>query len=192
MMYKSKFLKESLNKQIEYDNVAYYQCVDYIKQYLHDCFGISPGSCGDAKYYFLRFDDPKWAGYKQMNKYFKRIEGKVQPQFGDIVVFNGTYGHVGVADGVSDNKGFWMYEQNWNSKKYVQRNRHFYSDMLGVLRPKFWSVNAKEGLNIRQCAFSNAEIIGLLKNGEFKEFTEERNGWMKLKDSGWCFKKYLD
>ena len=192
MMYKSTFLKTYMNKQVEYDNVAYYQCVDYIKLYLNKCFYINPGSWGNAKDYFLSFNNPVWNGYKQMNKYFTRIEGKVQPQFGDIVVFNGTYGHIGVADGQSDNKGFWMYEQNWNSKKYVQKNRHFYTDMLGVLRPKFWSVNAEEGLNIRAGANSNSKIIGLLENGEFKEFTEQKNNWMHLKDGGWCFKKYLD
>ena len=153
---------------------------------------MKPGSWGNAKEYFLQFNNPKWDGYKDMNQYFTRIDGKVQPQFGDIVVFNGTYGHIGVADGNSDNKGFWMYEQNWNSKKYVQKNRHFYTDMLGVLRPKFWTVNAEDGLNIRNAASSNAKIIDLLQNGVFREFTEERNGWKHLKDSGWCYKKYLD
>ena len=191
-MYKSTFLKSYLNKQVEYDGVAYYQCVDYVKLYLNKCFHLKPGSWGNAKEYYLQFNNSKWAGYKDMNKYFTRIEGKVQPKFGDIVVFNGTYGHIGVADGNSDNKGFWMYEQNWNSKNYVQKNRHFYTDMLGVLRPKFWTVNAEEGLNIRSSASSNGAIIGLLQNGVFREFTEEKNGWMHLKDSGWCYKKYLD
>lgn len=191
-MFKTEFLKKYYGKQIEYDGVALYQCVDYIKQYLFDCYGIRPGSWGNAKDYYLNFDNPNWSAYTIMNKYFVKIPAPVQPALGDIVIWNGTYGHIAISNGESDNKGFYVFEQNWNSKKYVQKNRHYYTDMLGVLRPKFWTVSAKEGLNVRNVASSNGIVLRTLPYKDFREFIPSNKSWKELKTGGYCFSKYLD
>ena len=127
-----------------------------------------------------------------MNKYFVKIPAHVQPALGDIVIWNGTYGHIAISNGESDDKGFYVFEQNWNSKKYVQKNRHYYTDMLGVLRPKFWTVTAKEGLNVRNVASSNGIILRTLPYKDFREFIPSNKSWKELKTGGYCFSKYLD
>lgn len=187
MQTKDEFLRKYLGQKIEYDGVAPYQCVDYIKLYLKKCFGISPGSWGDARQYFIRFNDKSWDGFEQMHKYFYRITGKTLPQKGDIVVLEGTYGHVGVASGRSDNKYYWMYEQNFQSNKFVQLNQHMYANMLGVLRPKYWTVTAD--LNIRLTP--NGNVIGEYKKNSFIEVIDKKGDWWQT-PKGWCFKKYLD
>ena len=192
MMFKTEFLKKYYNKQIEYDGVALYQCVDYVKKYLFDCYEIRPGSWGNAKDYFLQFDNPNWIGYKVMHKYFEKISGNVPPALGDIVVWNGTYGHIAISDGDSCPKWFYVYEQNWNSKKYVQRNKHFYTDVLGVLRPKFWTISAEEGLNVRTQANSNSRVIRTLPYKSYREFIPSNKSWKELKTGGFCYSKYLD
>ena len=40
------------------------------------------------------------------------------PERGDIVIFDGEYGHVAISDGVSDNKYMFLYEQNFASNKF--------------------------------------------------------------------------
>lgn len=189
MMTIADFFKTYYNKQVEYDGVANFQCIDYLKLYLNKHLGIKPGSWGNAKDYGLKAENSSWPGYGAMHKYFEWLPGKQLPERGDVVVFNGTYGHVGVADGDSNAKGFYIYEQNWNSKKYVQRNRHFYTDMLGVWRPK-WNVVTTD-LNIREMASSNSDIIGLYRQGELVQIIDKKYGWKKT-NKGWCFAKYLD
>lgn len=186
----SEFFRKYYNKSVEYDNVARYQCVDYIKQYLFDHLGISPGSWGDAKQYYKRFNDPTWAGYKKMQVYFIRIPGAKDIQKGDIVVWDGEYGHVAIANGEIGNDCFYAFEQNFAGKKKVTKNKHFRSDdILGVLRPT-WNV-VTEDLNRRIAPSSNARIIDELPEGDFVRWTETKGNWKKIGD-GWCFAKYLD
>lgn len=191
-MLKSEFINKYKGKSVEYDGVAMYQCVDYIKLYLNKCYGIKPGSWGDAKQYYLQFNNKAWGGYTDMHKYFTRIPAYVKPQFGDIVVWNGTYGHIAIASGESDSKGFYCYEQNWNNKKCVEKNRHYYSDVLGVLRPKFWTVTAQDGLNVRSVPSTNCPVIKTLKYGTVASFTAYNDKWKELDSGGYCYSKYLD
>lgn len=183
----TQFFNKYLNKSVEYDGVAEYQCVDLIKFYLKRHMNINPGSWGDAKQYGLKANNPDWAGYKLMHDCFIWIEGKPVPEKGDIVVFNGTYGHVGIATGNSSVKKFELVEQNWSSKKYVTKNFHFYTDVIGVWHPKKWIVT--EELNIRTAP--NSTIIGTYKEDTQVEVLETKHSWCRTKD-GWVFKKYLD
>lgn len=189
MLTKTEFFNKYLGQKIEYDNVAPYQCIDYIKLYLRKCYGIRPGAWGNAKDYYYKFNNKNWAGYEEMHKYFKLISGKVIPERGDIVIFDGEYGHVAISDGVSDNKYMFLYEQNFASNKFVQRNKHLYSNMLGVLRPKYFTVSTP--LNIRNTPSDNGEIIGEYPKYAFVEVYAKSGKWRNTRD-GWCFYKYLD
>ena len=193
MLTKTQFFRKYLGKSVEYDNNnALYQCVDILKMYLKKCYGISPGTWGNAKEYGLQANNPKWAGYELMHKYFTWMEGRPTPERGDIVVFNGTYGHVGIGTGQNTSvKSFELVEQNWSNKKYVTKNIHFYTDVIGVWRPKYFTVS--EDLNIRSSPSSQSQdnIIGLYTLGSFVKVIEKKKSWSKT-DKGWVFNKYLD
>ena len=192
MLTKTQFFNKYLGKSVEYDGVAEFQCVDIVKMYLKKCYGISPGSWGDAKYYGLYANNKKWNGYKQMHEYFTWHEGRTVPERGDIVVFNGTYGHVGIATGKNTSvKTMELFEQNWSNKKYVTKNSHFFTDMIGLWRPKFYTVT--EDLNIRSSPSSQTydNIIGLYTKGSFVEVLEKKYSWWKT-PKGYVFKNYLD
>ena len=47
------FKNQWLGKRVDYDGVYLFQCVDLIKQYLAQLYGLKPGSWGDAKDYWL-------------------------------------------------------------------------------------------------------------------------------------------
>ena len=190
MLTKTQFFNKYISQKIEYDGVAPYQCVDYLKLYLKKCYGISPGSWGNAKDYFYRFNDKRWAGYEVMQRYFVLHKGKVIPKRGDIIILDGEYGHVGVADGRADNKYYYMYEQNYMSNKFVEYNKHIFNkSYLGVLRPKFFTVT--EDLNIRKSASSNSPVIGEYKKYSFVEILDKVNPWWKT-PKGYCYYKYFD
>ena len=189
MLTKTQFFEKYIGQKIEYDGVAPYQCVDYIKLYLKKCYGISPGSWGNAKDYYYNFDKKSWGGYETMHEYFYLKRGKVEPKRGDIVIFDGEYGHIAVSGGKSDNKYMWLYEQNFMSNKFVQYNKHGYNNMLGVLRPKWFTVT--EDLNIRKSASSNSPVIGEYKKGTLVEILDKVNPWWKV-SKGYCYYKYFD
>lgn len=189
MLTKQEFFEKYIGQKIEYDGVAPYQCVDYIKLYLKRCFGIYPGAWGNAKDYYYKFNNKSWESYEPMHKYFYLKSGKVQPKRGDIVIFDGEYGHIAVSGGVSDNKYMWLYEQNFMSNKFVQYNKHGYNNMLGVLRPKWFTVT--EDLNIRKSASSNSPVIGEYKKGTLVEILDKVNPWWKV-SKGYCYYKYFD
>lgn len=139
------FIKKYKNKTIDYDGVAGVQCVDLVKQYLHDVFGISPGSWGDAHCYFDEF-----SAHKELSEYFIKIKNApdLVPQKGDICVWKaglnkGGWGHIAIATGEGDTTYFYSYDQNWSGKHDpVTRVRHNYSHFAGVLRPKDRSKSA--------------------------------------------------
>lgn len=91
MSYQS--LKKKLTgKRVDYDEVYKYQCVDLIKKYAADYFGVKPGAWGDA----IDYATSPAASFL---KVFERTNNPIQ---GDIVVFSGgRYGHIGLVDGVS-------------------------------------------------------------------------------------------
>ena len=88
----ASFKTKWLGKRVDYDGVYQYQCVDLIKQWAKEEYGISAGAWGNAIDYATR---PS----ASFTKHFNRV---ANPQQGDIVVFSGqTYGHIGLIDGVT-------------------------------------------------------------------------------------------
>lgn len=48
----TEFIKKYNGKAKDYDGVAGVQCVDLIKYYLKEVFGLNPGAWGDAHCYY--------------------------------------------------------------------------------------------------------------------------------------------
>lgn len=141
------FVNKYLGKKTDYDGVYGSQCVDLIKVYLKDCFDISAGSWGNAVDYYRNFNNPSWAGYSVMNKYFTRISNSATfiPLEGDICIFgerfskSHDYGHIGISTNESTLTKVFMYDQNaTGNKDAMKKSTYGYisKNFLGVLRPK--------------------------------------------------------
>jgi hypothetical protein len=90
----TQFKNKWLGKRVDYDHVYSYQCVDLIKQYLSERFGIKAGSWGNAIDYWYH------TNAAILKKFDKLSTSKARQ--GDIVIFKGIngnpYGHIGVCD----------------------------------------------------------------------------------------------
>lgn len=141
------FVKKYNGKATDYDGVYGAQCVDLIKLYLRDCFGIRAGSWGNAVDYYRQFKNKNWAGYAAMNEAFELIPNTPDfiPAKGDICVFgeyfsnNHNCGHIGIATEKCTVYKIYMYDQNSKGRHdamkvstYGYTNNNF----LGALRPK--------------------------------------------------------
>ena len=127
------FFAANIGKSFDYDGVSGVQCVDLIKKYLNDVFGIKAGSWGNAKDYFKLYSQ-----HKPLVENFDRIKNTPEfiPCFGDICVFDGEYGHICICTGVDGTTSkFQSIDLNYGSKK-VKTVTHNYTNFLGVLRPK--------------------------------------------------------
>lgn len=73
-------------------------------------------------------------------QYFDRIANTVDavPQAGDIIIWDGSVGHVAIATGKGDLNGFTSFDQNWplNSVCHYQDHNYDNPPVLGWLRPK--------------------------------------------------------
>lgn len=128
------FYNKYIGKRVAYPPLPTYECVSLVKQYLDECFGIKPGSWGDAKYYWL-------ATNPTLLKRFNKIGGII-PKQGDIIILKPTiankYGHIAIAHDSTT-----MLEQNGSTGTGIGtgndaiRLRTIPIERLyGVLRPK--------------------------------------------------------
>lgn len=171
------FINTYLGKAVDYDGTAGAQCVDLIKLYLKNVFGITPKAIGDAHAYYDKFPYHSF-----LNKNFVRIKNtkKFVPLKGDICVWSkdmNGYGHVSIATGNGNTEVFESFDMNWNGKaaKFVEHN---YKNFLGVLRPVnranidgailYKIINA---VNIRDGAGTGCRRI---KYNEFTEYDREQ------------------
>ena len=115
-----QFISKHLGKAMDYDGVSGVQCVDLIKYYLDEVFGIKPGAWGDARNYYESF-----TSYSALTNNFTRISGNnasFVPKKGDIVVWganvssNHNCGHIAIGIGGGTHNSFSTYDQNWNQK----------------------------------------------------------------------------
>lgn len=138
MSYKS-FKNRWLGKRVDYDRVYGYQCVDLIKQYADEEFGLKAGVWGNAVDYWY---NPSPALLKK----FDRLSTK-NARIGDIVIFRGVnnnpYGHIGIADRSSGLFRLATLEQNGATGNgsgvrgdAIRVRNIFKTRMFGVLRPK--------------------------------------------------------
>ncbi len=75
------FVKRFIGKAVDYDGVSGVQCVDLVKLYLYNVFGIRAGAWGNARDYWLDF-----GSHKIMKENFTKIKNTPEfvPQKGDI------------------------------------------------------------------------------------------------------------
>lgn len=100
------FKNKWLGKRTNIDGINGYQCVDLVKQYLSDEYGIPGGAWGNAKDYWL---NTPAAILAKFNK-------SASPQVGGLVVFKGIngnpYGHIGLVDKIPSGGMVPTLEQN--------------------------------------------------------------------------------
>lgn len=143
-----EFVKTYYGKKTDYDNYKGAQCVDLIKVYLKECFGIYAGSWGNAEAYFNRFNDKTWGGYDAMHEAFVLIKNTAsfKPIKGDIVVYGKKFskshdcGHIGIATDECTLSTVVMYDQNATGNRDAMKKSSYFGyitrNCLGVLRPK--------------------------------------------------------
>ena len=142
------FINKYMGKATDYDGVYNAQCVDLIKLYLRDCFGIRAGTWGNAVDYYRYFKNKNWAGYERMNEAFEIIPNTPDfiPVKGDICVFgeyfskNHNNGHIGIATDKCTVNKLYIYDQNAKGKNdpmKISTYGYTSKNFLGVLRPKY-------------------------------------------------------
>ena len=132
------FIKKHNGKGADFDGRYGVQCVDLVKSYLKEVFGITAGYWGDAHAYYDGFNS-----HKELTTNFTRIKNTPDfvPKKGDIVVWssklNNGPGHIAIANGEGNTKYFYSYDQNWTGRHdKCTLVKHNYNCVLGVLRPK--------------------------------------------------------
>ena len=173
-----KFIKNHNGKAVDYDGTAWVQCVDLIKCYLNEVFGIKPGAWGDAHDYYDNF-----SARPQLVENFTRIANTPDfvPQKGDICVWksslsSGGWGHVSIATGEGDTTYFYSYDQNWTGNHdKCTKIKHDYNHFAGVLRPKDQSRITAETKSVSELA---TEVIqGKWGNGNDRKEKLEAAGY---------------
>jgi len=194
----SQFIKNHLGKGVDVDGAAGIQCVDLIKAYLKEIFGIKAGAWGNARHYFECFNDKSWGGYTRMHEKFDRIKNtpELVPLRGDICVWgegvsdSHDCGHIALATGEGDTRSFYTYDQNWGGKACKKvKHRYTSEDFLGVLRPKRTTT---ANLNVRKGPGTNYAKVDLLKNGTTVSILEQRGNWFKIGENRWVSASYIE
>jgi len=89
-----QFKSKWIGKRVDYDRVYGFQCVDLIKQYLAENYGLKPGAWGNAIDYWYSTNPAITAKFDRLSTSAARR--------GDIVIFKGIngnpYGHIGICD----------------------------------------------------------------------------------------------
>lgn len=139
-----EFFTKYDGKIIDFDGVYGGQCVDLYRRYVKEVLGFtqSPPVVGAADI---------WDTY--LKDRFDRIENTPTgvPQLGDILIWNknagGGFGHVGVfSEGTANS--FRSFDQNWPSGSPCHIQGHYYTNVLGWLRPQTMNSDLKECLKL--------------------------------------------
>lgn len=89
-----EFKNKWIGKRVDFDGVYSYQCIDLIKQYLSECYGIKAGAWGNAVDYWYGTNPAILVKFDRLSTSSARR--------GDIVIFKGIngnpYGHIGICD----------------------------------------------------------------------------------------------
>lgn len=127
-----EFFDKYNGKGIDFDGAFGNQCVDLYRQYAKEVAEApqSPPVRGAADI---------WDTY--LSKHFERVKNTPTgvPQKGDIVIWNkksgGGYGHVAIFS-QGNTKSFTSFDQNWPVGSVCHFEGHYYTNVLGWLRPK--------------------------------------------------------
>ena len=135
----ASFRNKWIGKRVDYDRVYGYQCVDLIKQYMKEGYGLNAGTWGNAIDYWYNTNPAIYAKFTRV--------ATINVRAGDIVILRGVngnpYGHIGIASGKKLPYYRQILEQNGSTgngsgvggnairERYIRTNR-----IVGVLRPK--------------------------------------------------------
>jgi hypothetical protein len=130
------FIDKYNGKFVEYNHDAYkFQCMDLMRQYVHDVLGINPydaiPASPTARQCFQNF---------KSNKYFTKVINTPTgvPKKGDIVFWGlypfvtGTAGHVAIFSGGNVSR-FISFDQNYPTGQPCKFVNHSYRGVLGWL-----------------------------------------------------------
>lgn len=190
-----QFISNYLGKATDVDGNGV-QCVDLIKVYLKNVFGIPYQSFGHAKDYYESFNNSTHAVLRQ---HFTRIANDPDfvPKKGDITVWGAdvssshNYGHIAIAKGVGNTSEFYSYDQNWNGSA-CHEVKHTYKAFLGVLRPKDQSKITGSSGGTSTGSFPTAKTW---KNGSTSETVyklsnlTEKLGSLSARETANCYRK---
>lgn len=172
--------------RIDFDHAYGYQCVDLVKAYLHDEFGITAGSWGNALNYWINTN-------KALNGAFTRVQTN-DCKRGDIVVFRTAGhtdlkgdGHVGICEG-EDGSNVIVLEQNGSTgsgngqggnairTRAIPRSR-----VAGVIRP-----NVKNPAPVK----ASGQVLHLDKGTDTSTFNKSgtKIGTIHAKDDSYDYK----
>lgn len=125
-----EFFTKYCAHKVDFDGYYGAQCVDLFRQYCKDVLGIPhTGTVGGAKELYLNYDN-----LPLERQFFYRLNPSVY-KLGDVVVWDGTYGHVAIVVS-SEGENLLVFEQDGftqDGAKFSLRSR---KNILGVLRCK--------------------------------------------------------
>lgn len=183
------FKNQWLDHTVDYDRAYGFQCVDLIKQYLHQVFGLNPGAWGNAIDYWRHTAAPILAR-------FDKVES-TNPQAGEVVILNGLhgnpYGHIVIATGNQNTHQFEALEQNGSTgngkgqggdkirTRFIDKSR-----IAGVLRPKGHSEAVKNGQTwfVRSQPNTAGQIIGAVARGQVFDTQVVGGDWRQINLKG--------
>jgi len=139
------FIQKYMGERVDVDHYPSsnpYQCVDLVKAYVKEVYGIPYGSFGDAINYWT-------STHPAILKKFTKVSRFSAPRRGDIVVFGyGRLGHVALVDGssalrvsiVEQNGGMGRgYGVGTDVVRFASRSK---AGVRGYLRPKVVTTGA--------------------------------------------------
>lgn len=136
-----QFITKWNGKYCDYDHAFGNQCVDLMRQYCSDVFGVNGYTAipprGSAKNIFNNFVN---------NKYFTKVlnTSSNAPKKGDVFFFKtstwfpfsfGFDGHVGIVESADVNNVI-LFNQNYPTSSVCKFTKFKYKDALGWLTPK--------------------------------------------------------
>lgn len=102
----NSFQSEWIDKRVDYDKIYNFQCVDLIRQYWYEKFGIGNAAGGVDN--ATDYANPSTVPQGLLGKF--QLLNTSQVQVGDVVVLN--INHIGIANGIQDSATFQMLDQN--------------------------------------------------------------------------------
>ena len=178
------FIKSVIGTSFDEDHVAGVQCVDLVKRYLKEVFGLNvPNGFGNAIDYYNDYNNKKL-----LSTNFERIENTPSfiPKKGDIMIWNEKRGkgagHVAICTGNGDTKNFYSYDLNWNGSKKVKEVKHDYKNVLGVLRYKKKEEKKTVNYKMGDLVYLPVLFTGAKENGNVLVEYKKNQFWVLQKE----------
>ena len=134
----ASFKNQWLGKRVDYDGVYGYQCVDLIKQYMAQEFGLKPGAWGNAIDYWTKTNPAILTKFDKVAS-TNAVQGDVVVMYGNS---GNVYGHIGIAESQTSTT-VTILEQNGSTGNgsgtggdAIRTRAIAKSRIAGLLRPK--------------------------------------------------------